>query len=84
MMNQKAYTSWATAAAGLLALTYGLDRCLEDTDDKAGWGISAVAGLLDRCPGRRSKTIAPDRRGRTAPVAFLVRLLIPGRSLRLD
>lgn len=46
MINQKAYTSWATAAAGLLALTYGLDRCLEDTDDKAGWGISAVAAPL--------------------------------------
>jgi hypothetical protein len=42
-MNQKAYTSWATAAAGLLVLTYGLDRCLEDTDDRVGWGVSALA-----------------------------------------
>lgn len=42
-MNRQAYTSWATAAAGLLALTYGLDRALEQTDDTAGWAITAVA-----------------------------------------
>ncbi|HWI62830.1 MAG TPA: hypothetical protein VNT75_13370 [Symbiobacteriaceae bacterium] len=43
MMNRSAYTSWATAAAGLLALTYGLDRALEQTDDTTGWAISALA-----------------------------------------
>jgi hypothetical protein len=42
-MNRQAYTSWATAAVGLLALTYGLDRALEERDDRMGWTVSAVA-----------------------------------------
>jgi len=42
-MNRQAYTSWATAAAGLLALTYGLDRALEHRKDGYGWALSAVA-----------------------------------------
>jgi hypothetical protein len=45
-MNGRAYSSWATAAAGLLALTYGLDRALEHTDDTTGWTISAVAAPI--------------------------------------
>lgn len=42
-MNRSAYSSWATAAAGLLALTYGLDRALEHRDDGTAWAISALA-----------------------------------------
>jgi|GEM_PF-5192127 len=42
-MNRQAYTSWATAAAGLLALTYGLDRALEERRDGTAWAIAAVA-----------------------------------------
>lgn len=45
-MNGTAYTSWATAAAGLLALTYGLDRALERKDDTTAWAITAVAAPL--------------------------------------
>lgn len=42
-MNGRAYTSWATATAGLLALTYGLERTFDNRHDRTAMAISGLA-----------------------------------------
>lgn len=45
-MNRSAYSSWATVASGLLALTYGLDRALEQRSDGTAWAVSTLAAAV--------------------------------------
>lgn len=46
MLNRQAYSSWATTASSLLALTYGLDRALSRRRDGMGWTLSAIAAPI--------------------------------------